>query len=93
MLNVNNMRIYELRDFARKVGVKSPTSKTKGQLIKEIGLIKSGQMQPYKTKKGRKPLSSFALDEKNKEFLTTELKKLNKTLEKNIKALIQKINT
>jgi hypothetical protein len=93
MLNVNNMRIYELRDYARKVGVKSPTSKTKAELINQIKLIETGEKEPYKTNKGRKPLVSFALDTKNKEFLTLQLDKIKQSTNKSIDSLIKKINS
>ncbi|MGI5841730.1 MAG: hypothetical protein ACOX6H_00310 [Christensenellales bacterium] len=91
MLDVSNMRIYELRDYARKVGVKSPTSKTKKVLIKEIELITQGKQKPFVTSKGRKPIVSFALTEKNQQFLMTELEKLKTNLKKNIDSLIGKM--
>lgn len=86
MIDVTNMRIYELRDYARKIGVKSPTSKTKDKLISEINLINSGELKPFNTIKGRKPIVSFALGEKNQQFINSELSKMkisiNKTLDK-----------
>ena len=91
-MNVKNMRIYELRDFARKVGVQSPTSKKKDVLIKEIEAIMSGKAKPHKTVKGRKPLVSFALDEKNQTFLTQQLEKIKANMNKSIDSLINKIN-
>ena len=33
---VEKLNIYELREYARKVGIESPTSKTKEQLLEEI---------------------------------------------------------
>lgn len=92
-MNVSNMRIYELRDYARKVGVKSPTSKTKEVLINEINAILSGKEKPYKTVKGRKPLVSFALDRKNQEFLTAQLEKIKQNVNKSLDSLINKINS
>lgn len=44
--DLNELSIFALRDFARKIGVKSPTSKTKAQIISEINDIKSGIKQP-----------------------------------------------
>lgn len=86
MVDVTNMRIYELRDYARKIGVKSPTSKTKSTLINEINLINEGKLKPFNTVKGRKPIISFALTEKNLQFINNELTKMkisiNKTLDK-----------
>ena len=54
---LNELNIFALRDFARKTGVSSPTSKKKDQLIKEILEIVSGEKQPVttKTKQGRPP--------------------------------------
>lgn len=91
MIDVTNMRIYELRDYARKIGVKSPTSKTKGNLINEINLINSGALKPHKTIKGRKPIVSFALADKNQEFLLSELQKMKTLINKNIDAFSSKI--
>ena len=54
---LNELNIFALRDFARHTGVKSPTSKKKEQLIKEIIEITSGEKQPNvnKSKQGRPP--------------------------------------
>ena len=54
---LNEFNIFALRDFARRTGVVSPTSKKKDVLIKEIMEILSGQKQPLdvKTKQGRPP--------------------------------------
>lgn len=48
-----SLGIYLLREYARDVGVKSPTMLRKSELIKEIELIKTGQKMPHK-KGGRK---------------------------------------
>jgi len=49
------LRIHELRDLARKMGVNAPTSKKKETLIDEIMKIMSGESLPSyeKSKKGR----------------------------------------
>ena len=49
------LRIHELRDVARSFGVKSPTSLTRTELIKQINLIVTGEQEPYYNvhKKGR----------------------------------------
>ena len=54
---LNELNIFALRDFARKTGVKSPTSKKKEQLIQEILEITSGAKKPeaVKNKQGRPP--------------------------------------
>lgn len=53
--NLEQLRIHELRDLARKMGVNAPTSKKKEQLIDEIMKIMNGESLPYTepTKKGR----------------------------------------
>ncbi len=55
--NLNELNIFALRDFARRTGVSSPTSKKKEQLIKEIVEIVSGAKEPSfsKSKQGRPP--------------------------------------
>jgi len=52
---LNELNIFALRDLARHTGVKSPTSKKKEQLIKEIVEITSGEKKPdvNKNKQGR----------------------------------------
>jgi len=54
---LNELNIFALRDLARHTGVKSPTSKKKEQLIKEIVEITSGEKKPdvNKNKQGRPP--------------------------------------
>lgn len=91
MIDVTNMRIYELRDYARKIGVQSPTSKTKKQLVDEINLINTGALKPHKTIKGRRPIVSFALGEKNQEFIISELNKLKTTVNKAFDNFAKKI--
>lgn len=57
---LNDMNILALRDFARRLGVVSPTSKKKGQIIKEILEIKEGSRKPNMstTRFGRPPKSA-----------------------------------
>lgn len=57
-LNIDELGVYELRELARKLGVKSPTTKKIGQLKQEIKLIQNGQMKGVNTNKiGRPPKS------------------------------------
>lgn len=62
---LNNLRIHELRDLARKVGVKSPTSLKKDVIIEQILLILSGENKPYVnlTKQGRPAKTLDQIDE------------------------------
>ena len=54
---LEEFNIFALREFARQTGVKSPTSKKKEQLIKEITEILSGAKKPEvsNSKQGRPP--------------------------------------
>ena len=54
---LNELRIHELRDLARKMGVNSPTTLKKDEIIKEILGILSGEKEPASktTKQGRPP--------------------------------------
>ena len=55
------MDIHALRNIAREVGVKSPTTLTKKALIDEILQIENGNKQPcIPTKKGRPPKNNGA---------------------------------
>lgn len=54
---LNELNIFALRDLARKMGVSSPTSKRKEDLVKMIVEIMTGLKKPEfnKTKQGRPP--------------------------------------
>lgn len=57
-LNIDDLGVYELRELARKLGVKSPTTKKIAQLKAEIKMIQTGQMKGVSTNKiGRPPKS------------------------------------
>ena len=60
---LNELNIFALRDLGRRMGVSSPTSKKKEEIIKNILEIMSGQTQPNlnKTKQGRPP-KTFGYD-------------------------------
>ena len=53
--DLQQLRIHELRDLARKMGVNAPTSKKKEEIIDEIVKIMNGESVPFSshTKKGR----------------------------------------
>ena len=58
-----NLRIHELRDVARELGVKSPTSLTKQKIMEEINLIVSGEKDPYfNVRKQGRPVKTDELD-------------------------------
>ena len=56
---LNDYSIFTLRELARRVGVKSPTSKKKEQLIKEILEIESGARTPNEVSKQGRPPKNF----------------------------------
>lgn len=54
--NLENMGIYQLREFGREVGVQSSTTYQKNALIEKILLILTGQEKPTeRTNQGRPP--------------------------------------
>ena len=56
--SLKTMGIYELREFARQIGVVSPTTKKRAELISAIEAINNGEVKvSQKTKKGRPPKS------------------------------------
>ena len=67
------MDIHTLRNIAREVGVKSPTTLTKKALIDEILQIESGNKQPcMPTKKGRPPKNNGANQKLENEKIVDE---------------------
>lgn len=54
---LESLSIFELRDFARKIGVFNPTVLKKNDLITAIQDVQSGKVEPHiaKTKQGRPP--------------------------------------
>jgi len=52
---MNNLGIYELRNYARAIGVHSPTTKKRQQLLNEISAIEKGTLNPVTKLLGRKP--------------------------------------
>jgi hypothetical protein len=53
--NLDKLGIYDLRNYARGIGVKSPTSKRKSKIISEIEEILKGEKQAQKSSRGRRP--------------------------------------
>ena len=61
---IESLGIYELRTLARKVGVQSPTTKKREELIALIkSQISSGESFEQKNKKGRPPKNLSSTDE------------------------------
>ena len=47
------MRLVDLREIGRNIGVRAPSTKSKNQLITDIKDILLGNKEPYKTNLGR----------------------------------------
>ncbi len=87
---LSNLGIYELRELARQVGVKSPTTKLRSELCDTILKIKSGEIQPNvaNLRKGRPPKSlgkSLTVQNENdayniSAFKVNKLDTLNQTI-------------
>ena len=65
-MDYNIVGLQSLRALARNIGVKSPTSYTKAQLIKKIKEVESGERAPHFTTRGR-PAKKLVGAEKIKE--------------------------
>lgn len=63
--SLENLRIHELRDLARKVGVKAPTLLKKEDIVQQVMAIISGDQKPYvkKNNKGRPAKNSLSESE------------------------------
>ena len=85
---LENIGIYNLRNYARKLGVKAPTKKVKAQLIKEILMIYNKELKPVeKANMGRKVKNAYFVTLENIFFLKDKEEK-----ELNIKKLLNDIN-
>lgn len=75
---LKNKNVHSLRIIARKIGVKSPTTLKKEQLIEQIGLISDGKISPYFSNRGRPSLSEISEQKsKEKQSLKEKQKQLN----------------
>ncbi len=75
---------FDLRTFAREIGVKNPTALKKENLINEIIKVQNGEVMPHRTTKGRPAKKTIdTLNDKLKE------EQHNKILE--IKVLAKRI--
>lgn len=54
---LNKMTVFQLREVARDIGVSSPTSKKKEEIIAQYRGIVDGEIQPTKSTRGRKPMN------------------------------------
>ena len=53
--DINILNVYELRNFAKSYGVKSPSKMTKQELLDNIKKINCGEIEPTFTSKGKIP--------------------------------------
>ena len=88
---LNNMGIYELRNFARSVGVSRPTTLKRQELINAILGVKSGEIEPKKVlNRGRKPKNKESAVELFKKYsndfidYTKTITTINSTVETNM---------
>ena len=57
-----NAHFSVIRELGRQIGVKSPTSKTKDELIADILAIQSGKKEPENRKNNGAPLKALKVD-------------------------------
>ncbi|MBE5754934.1 MAG: hypothetical protein E7340_06370 [Clostridiales bacterium] len=79
MVSFENKSLYELRDYAREIGVRAPTTMRKKDLIIAINDVLSKKVKPYYSKRGRPilPKNSVMVDD----FVMVEkIKKIDKAL-------------
>ena len=59
--NLNKFGIFQLREYARSIGVHLPTTYKKDDLIEKIMQVESGTIEPFvpKNKKGRPPKNAY----------------------------------
>lgn len=72
---LSSLRIHELRDLARKIGVKCPTALKKEDLVSQSMQILNGEAEPYKAKdkKGRPSKSENQLNTLMEFFMPDKL--------------------
>lgn len=60
-VQLDQLSLFELRNAAREMGVKSPTTYNKGELIDKMISISTGKIAPVKTNRGRPPKALVGL--------------------------------
>ena len=87
---MEKLPLYQLRQKGREIGVKSPTTYKKKDLIEAIIDVLEGKVVPEKTNRGRPAMNSFEQHKTKKEIKDIEksidkaLSKLKKTLMKSL---------
>ena len=86
---LNKMTVFQLREVAREIGVSSPTSKKKEEIIAQYRGIAEGEIQPTRSTRGRRPVNKpRELGQDGVKSETTpaspEENQNNKTVKKNV---------
>ena len=63
---LESLGIYDLRNFAREIGVARPTTKSKRQLLDEIAAIRGGKLDACDRKRARGRRPKIALGQLEK---------------------------
>ena len=79
MVSFENKSLYELRDYAREIGVRAPTTMRKKDLIIAINDVLSKKVKPYYSKRGRPilPKNTLMADDI---IVIEKIKKIDKAL-------------
>ena len=90
----NNLGLMQLRLYARKIGVKSPTALQKNKLIEKILEIENGKAFPTFSRRGRPP--KINTNTKNeliyKEALANKIKEVRELTNEYLKNLSRILN-
>ena len=84
----NKLKLSALREIARSLKVKAPTSLTKADLINKIIRIERGEEEPYTSTKGRPPLNTTSQITNDKSDLLLEAK-LNAVFEEHLENIVE----
>ena len=71
---LDGLSVYEVRNIARELGVRSPTTEKKGELIEQIVMVAAGLVSPLgkMTNKGAPPKAAKVSENILSEILTHE---------------------
>ena len=81
--DLESKTIHDVRNLARELGVRSPSTLNKDEVIKRINQINNGEREPYFSSKGRKPRSKLIVNKITKKELSEfEVNKINELIDK-----------
>ena len=81
--DLESKTVHDVRKLARELGVRSPSTLNKGEVIKRINQINNGEREPYFSNKGRKPRSKLIINNITKKELSEfEVNKINELIDK-----------